>query len=245
MIDLNPISMTRSADVAAIHALIDALPPPAEKRRTYVGASSIGSPCERKIQYEFTGDDYDPGWRFSARTLRIFQRGHVMESMAAVWLADAGFRLTQTGRNGQPLGFKVADGSFAGHVDRVITGGPASLSYPLIWEHKALGAKSWKALESRGLARAKPEYADQVAVYQAYMDLTNPALFMATNADSMEIYFELVPFDRARAQAASDRAVGIIMDSRAGALRPRCTDDPTFYACADCPFRRRCWGKTA
>jgi len=77
------------------------------------------------------------------------------------------------------------------------------------------------------------------------MDLTNPALFMAVNADTMEIYLELVPFDRVRAQAASDRAVGIIMDSRAGAMRPRCTDDPTFYACSDCPFRKRCWGAAA
>lgn len=245
MIDMNPAGMIRTDAVKAIHAAVDGAMRQDDKRRRYVGASSIGSPCERKIQYEFTGDDYDKGWRFSARTLRIFQRGHVFESMSAVWLADAGFRLTQTGKNGQPLGFKVADGSFAGHVDRVITGGPADIAYPLIWEHKALGSKSWKALESRGLAKAKPEYADQVAVYQAYMDLTNPALFMATNADSMEIYFELVPFDRVRAQAASDRAVGIIQDSRAGALRPRCTDDPTFYACSDCPFKRRCWGAAA
>ena len=242
MIDLNPQSMTRTADVAAIHALIDALPPPAEKRRTYVGASSIGSPCERKIQYEFMGLPHDEGWRFSARTLRIFQRGHMMESAAAVWLVDAGFRLTQTGKDGKPLGFSVAGGSFAGHVDRVVTGGPLPLEYPFIWEHKALGSKSWKAIESKGLAKAKAEYADQVAIYQAYLGLTAPALFMATNCDTMELHLEFVPFDKARAQAASDRAVAIIQDSRAGALRPRCTDDRTYYACSDCPFKGRCWG---
>ena len=242
MIDLNPSSMVRTADVAAIHALLDALPPPAEKRRTYVGASSIGSPCERKIQYEFMGLPHDEGWRFSARTLRIFQRGHVFESMAATWLVDAGFRMTQTGRDGKPLGFKVADGSFAGHVDRVCTGGPLSeLAYPFVWEHKAVGVKSWNAISKHGVAKAKPEYADQVAVYQAYMDLTHPALFMATNADTMELHLEFVPFDKARAQAASDRAVSIILDSRAGAMRPRCTETPEFYACSDCPFKRRCW----
>jgi hypothetical protein len=240
-LDFNPGSMVRTADVAAIHALIDGLPPPAEKRRTYVGASAIGSPCERKVQYEFMGLPHDEGWRFSARTLRIFQRGHLFESMAATWLVDAGFHLKQTGRDGKPLGFRVADGSFAGHVDRVCTGGPLPLEYPFIWEHKALGAKSWKAIESRGLAKAKPEYADQIAVYQAYLGLTAPALFHATNADTMEVLLEFVPFDKARAQAASDRAVGIIMDSRAGAMRPRCTDDPAFYACSDCPFKRRCW----
>jgi hypothetical protein len=243
VIDFNPGSMVRTADVSAIHALIDKLPPPSEKRRTYVGASSIGSPCERKVQYEFLGTPHDEGWRFSARTLRIFQRGHMFESMAATWLVDAGFHLTQTGKNGQPLGFKVADGSFAGHVDRVCTGGPLTeLAYPFVVEFKALGQKSWKAIESRGLAKAKPEYADQVSLYQGYMSLTNPALFFAVNADTMECHLEMVPFDKARAQAASDRAVSIILDSRAGAMRPRCTETPEFYACSDCPFKRRCWG---
>lgn len=241
MIDLNPQSMIRTASVQAIHDALESVPPPREKRRAYVGASSIGSPCERKIQYEFMQTPHDEGWRFSAKTLRIFQRGHMMESAAAVWLVDAGFRLTQTGRDGKPLGFSVAGGAFAGHVDRVVTGGPLPLEYPFIWEHKALGSKSWKAIESKGLAKAKPEYADQVAIYQAYLGLTSPALFMATNCDTMELHLEFVPFDAARAQAASDRAVAIIQDSRAGAMRPRCTDDPGFYACSDCPFKRRCW----
>jgi hypothetical protein len=242
-IDLNPSSMVRAEDVAAVHAALEAVTPPSEARRAYVGASSIGAPCERRIQYEFRGEPHDEGWRLDARTRRIFQRGHVFESMAALWLADAGFRLTQTGKDGQPLGFKVADGSFAGHVDRVVTGGPLKdIAYPFIWEHKATGQKSWKAIESRGLAKAKPEYADQVAVYQAYLDLTNPALFMATNADTMEIHLEFVPFDKKRAQEASDRAVAIILDTRAGAMRPRCTDDPGFYACGGCPFKARCWG---
>ena len=241
MIDMNPASMVRTASVQAIHDAIDNAPRREEKRRAYVGASAIGSPCERKIQYEFMGEPHDEGWRFSAKTLRIFQRGHMMESAAALWLVDAGFRLTQTGKDGKPLGFSVAGGAFAGHVDRVITGGPLPLEYPFIWEHKSLGQKSWKAIESKGLAKAKPEYADQVAVYQAYLGLTAPALFQATNADTMEVLLEFVPFDKARAQAASDRAVSIIMDSRAGAMRPRCTDDPGFYACSDCPFKARCW----
>jgi hypothetical protein len=135
MIDMNPAGMIRTDAVKEIHAAVDGAMRQDDKRRRYVGASSIGSPCERKIQYEFTGDEYDGGWRFSARTLRIFQRGHIMESMSAVWLADAGFRLTQTARDGSHLGFKVADGSFAGHVDRVITSGPADIAYPLVWEH--------------------------------------------------------------------------------------------------------------
>lgn len=241
MIDLNPSHMTRTAAVEAIHAVIANAPQHRDDRRKYVGASSIGGECDRCIQYEFLQTPYDEGWRFDARTLRIFQRGHVFESMAALWLVDAGFRLTQTAKGGGPIGFKAAGGDFAGHVDRVITGGPVDLAYPLIWECKGLGSKGWGTLSRRGVAKAHPQYADQVAIYQAYCDLTNPALFFAINADTMEIYPELVPFDRARAQKASDRAVAIILDARAGALRARCTDDRDFYVCKGCPFRLRCW----
>lgn len=240
--DFNSSAMIRSDAVRALHEAIESVPAPEEKRREYVGASSIGGMCERRVQYDFMGAPYDDGWRHSARTRRIFQRGHMMESAAALWLVDAGFRLTQTGRDGAPIGFKVADGAFAGHVDRVIVGGPVPhILYPLIWEHKAVGAKSWKAIADKGVAKAKPEYADQVALYQAYLNLTNPALFMATNCDTMEIHFELVAFDKVRAQEASDRAAAIIQDSRAKALRARCTDDPEFFACKECPFRKRCW----
>lgn len=241
MIDLNPSSLQRSAAVAVIHAALEAAPRPEEKRRDYLGASAIGGPCERRLQYDLMQTPYDDGWRYSTKTLRIFERGHMMESAAAIWLADAGFRLTQTAKDGGPIGFRSANGLFAGHVDRVITGGPDGVAYPLIWEHKAVGAKSWKAIADKGVAKAKPEYADQIAIYQAYTDLINPALFQATNADTMEIYLELVPFDLDRAQDASDRAVAIIQDTKAGAWRPRCTDDPDYWACRDCPFAIRCW----
>lgn len=241
MIDLNPSHTKRAGTVSDLHELVDAVRMSSEKRRAYIGASVIGGPCDRRIQWDFLQEPYDEGWAFSARTRRIFQRGHVMEDMAAVWLSDAGFRLERTGRDGKPLGFSVANGALAGHVDRVVTSGPGDLHFPFIWEHKALGAKSWKAISDKGVVKAKPEYADQVYMYQAYMDLTGPALFQATCADTMEIHFEWVPFDKARAQAMSDRAANLIADSRAGYIRPAPVSEPAFY-CTDCPFRRRCWG---
>ena len=38
-------------------------------------------------------------------------------------------------------------------------------------------------------------YAAQVAIYQAYLDCTNPALFTVLNADTCERLNFLVPFD--------------------------------------------------
>jgi hypothetical protein len=63
---------------------------------------------------------------------------------------------------------------------------------------------------------------------------------MAMNCDTMELYFELIPFDRKRAQSASDRAVSIIQDTAAGAWRPKASEDPTFWLCRSCSYRERC-----
>lgn len=245
-IDLNPSAFKRDKAVKQIHAAIDeALVAGAmnNKRRNYLGASAIGAPCERKVQYEFMKQAKDADWRPSPRTQRIFARGHIAEEMAIKWLTDAGYALSVANEAGFQFGFKSANGKFSGHCDGIIQSGPY-IEAPCLWEHKALGSKSWRAIDKHGLAKAKPEYADQLAIYQAYMGLTEPALFQATNMDTMEIYFELVKFDKKRAQAASDRAVSIIQDSEAGALRPRVSDDPNFWLCQNksgkCEFLGAC-----
>ena len=51
------------------------------------------------------------------------------------------------------LGFAAADGLFRGHADGILVSGPelAGMGFPAIWEHKALGAKGWRAIERNGL----------------------------------------------------------------------------------------------
>jgi hypothetical protein len=243
-IDLNPTAFKRADTVREIHDAVDrALVEKALKNppRNYLGASSIGAGCERKTQLEYLGTAPDPDYSPEARTQRIFARGHLMEELAIGWLRDGGFDIRTRKPDGSQYGFAAADGRFRGHIDGVVMSGPG-LNTPALWEHKAVGQKSWTAISRSGVVKAKPEYADQMAVYQAYMNLTEPALFQATNCDTMEIHFELVPFDKKRAQAASDRAVAIILDSEAGAFRPKATDDPDFYLCKGCQFRRRCHG---
>ena len=140
-----------------------------------------------------------------------------------------------------PLG-----GALRGHADGIITDGPQLpglyLIYPLLWEHKAVNAKNWRAVERDGLEKVFPQYAAQVALYQAYLDVTNPALFTATNADTCERLHFLVPFNAERAQMWSDRAANIIEATRAGELLPRGFDDPEDWRCRMCAHRARCWG---
>ena len=216
-----------------------------EVPRDYLGASRLGVSCARALQYEFAKAPVDPGRDADGRLRRIFRRGHVIEDCMVDWLRAAGFDLRTCKANGDQFGFSAAGGRLQGHIDGVIVGGPEGFTYPALWENKCLGSKSWRDLEKSGLAVSKPVYAAQVAIYQAYLELhEQPAIFTAVNADTMEIYTELVPFDAALAQRMSDRALTVISATEAGELLPRAFHDPTHFECRMCAWQDRCWRNT-
>lgn len=210
--------------------------------REYLGASRLGVSCERALQYEFARAPVDPGRETDGRILRIFERGHVMEDCMVAWLRAGGFDLRTRKANGEQFGFSAIDGRLQGHIDGVIVGGPDGFAYPALWECKCLGSKSWRDLEKNKLAVSKPVYHAQVVLYQAYLHLhEHPAIFSAINADTMEIYTELVPFDAALAQRMSDRAIKVIGATDAGELLARAYHDSTHFECRMCLWQDRCW----
>jgi site-specific DNA-methyltransferase (adenine-specific) len=156
---------------------------------------------------------------FPARVKDIFGRGHFFEDVSRQHLIAAGFKFAPPER----LEFKAADGLFCGHADGIIIAGPQlpALRFPCLWECKCLNAKGWRAIERDGLTGLYEIYAAQIAIYQAYLNCTNPALFSVVNADTCERLHFLVPFDAQLAQAMSDRAVTVIEATRAGELLPR------------------------
>lgn len=244
MIDFNSSSSLSGQVTALIDAGMQCLRS-AEVPRDYLGASRLGVSCARALQYEFAKAPVDPGRDTDGRLLRIFKRGHVMEDCMVDWLRAAGFDLRTRKANGDQFGFSAAGGRLQGHIDGVIVGGPEGFAYPALWENKCLGSKSWRDLEKNRLAVAKPIYAAQVAIYQAYLELhEQPAIFTAVNADTMEIYTELVPFDAALAQRMSDRALTVISATDAGELLPRAFHDPTHFECRMCAWQDRCWRTT-
>ena len=233
---------------AALIAEREATPP-----RTYLGASRLGHACERALQFELAGAPKDEGADFGGQTLRIFEIGHQLEDLAIGWLRAAGLDLyTRKGNrpDGEQFGFSVAGGRIRGHVDGIIATAPASLGIgiPALWECKTMNAKNWRACVKDGVAVAKPVYAAQIALYQAYMEGTipgisaNPALFTAINKDTAELHHELVPFDAALAQRMSDRGVRILQATDAGELLPRIATNRDFFECRFCPWAARCWG---
>lgn len=255
MLDFNH----RSLIAGRINALIDdsldaarAVTPP----RTYLGGSRLGQPCERALQFEFAGAPKDDGSDFDGQTLRIFEIGHALEDLAIRWLRGAGFDLyTRKGNrpDGSQFGFSIAGGRVRGHVDGIVAAAPdqLGLAVPALWECKTMNARNWRETVAKGVVIAKPVYAAQIALYQAYMEgsvpgiCSNPALFTAINKDTAELHHELVAFDAGLAQRMSDRAVRILQATDAGELLPRIATTRDFHECRMCPWGQRCWSLPA
>jgi hypothetical protein len=255
MLDFNH----RSLIAERINGLIDdsldaarAMTPP----RNYLGGSRLGQPCERALQFEFAGAPKDEGSDFDGQTLRIFEIGHALEDLAIRWLRGAGFDLYNRKGNrpdGAQFGFSIAGGRVRGHVDGIIAAAPGQLglAVPALWECKTMNARNWRETVAKGVVIAKPVYAAQIALYQAYMEASvpgiccNPALFTAINKDTADLHHELVAFDAGLAQRMSDRAVRILQATDAGELLPRIATTRDFHECRMCPWGQRCWGLPA
>lgn len=212
-------------------------------RRNYVGASGIGNDCLRAVQLQYIGAKPDPG-RMGGKTLRIFDIGHKFEDVVVDWMRKAGFALEVVDPDtGEQFGFEAMDGKIKGHVDGKIWKGPIPMAFPALWECKTMNEKAWQDTKKRGMAIAKPVYAAQVAVYQAYMGLhESPALFTALNKNTGELLHELVPFDQKLAQEMSDRMVRIVTETEAQRMIPRPFSDPENFRCKHlCDFPGTCW----
>jgi hypothetical protein len=234
--DFNRNELFAAPASIAINALLEAgARADAETTRNYLGASAVGHPCLRKIQYDWMCDPVH-----ASRTRDIFARGHFFEQQTREHFEKAAFQFADKDR----LEFKAIDGWLRGHADGIFLNGPdiPGVGYPCLWEHKAVNAKGWKSLDRDGLAKHYPQYAAQVVLYQLYLGVdSHPAIFTATNADTCDRLHVLVPFDAELAEAITGRATTIIKATHAGELLPRMTDDPDNWRCRLCGHRERCW----
>ncbi len=147
MLDLNRAHLSiASINVAVNDAIERAAMHPAEPPRPYLGASIVGGECLRKVQYDWWCEP-----RHSSRLPEIFDRGHYFEERSRQLLSKAGFKFAPV----ETLGFSAVDGLLRGHADGKIVAGPElpELIYPLLWEHKAVNSKNWRALERDGVEK--------------------------------------------------------------------------------------------
>jgi hypothetical protein len=234
MLDFNRTDRSGEPINIALNALIDASVV-AETTRGYLGASAVGHECLRRIQFDWMCDPEHP-----ARLRDIFHRGHYFEQRSREHFTRAGFKFAPDER----LRFTALEGMLSGHADGIFVDGPKirDIAYPCLWEHKAINAKGWRALDRDGLEKSYPQYAAQVALYQHFLGVDkNPAIFTTVNADSCERIHLLIPYDAGLTRATIMRAETVIAATRAGELLPRFTTDQKNWRCRLCGHRERCW----
>src|SRR5215467_3489626 len=106
MLDFNKANLSAGPLSIAINDAIEAAELPEENTRQYLGASSIGSECLRKVQYD---------WMVApvhlSRTRDVFRRGHLIEELSRQHFVRASFVFAPTER----LAFSAAGGMLKGH----------------------------------------------------------------------------------------------------------------------------------
>jgi hypothetical protein len=211
----------------------------AQVPRQYLGASAIGGECDRQLAYSFHMTPKDEGAGFRGNTLRMFDMGHDGEERMSQYIKAAGFDLQTHTEDGKQIAMSDADGKFKGHLDGVIHGGPvAGFKYPMLWENKALGSKTFSDFKRNGLKEFKLTYYAQVQIYMGYHDLES-CLFTALNRDTGEVWIEIVKFNARDCQHYIDRAVRIVKSSTPDELGKagRGADD---FKCKFCDYKKRC-----
>ncbi|NCY25075.1 MAG: oxidoreductase [Alphaproteobacteria bacterium] len=223
--------------VAAIYASYQAA---AESGyRAHLGASLIGTDCERAIWYAFR---WATRARHTGRLLRLFDTGHLAEARFVADLRRIGVTVLDLDpATGRQWNMRDASGHFGGSMDAVAIGFPEARATWHVCEFKTHSAKSFAKLKADGVAASKPLHWAQM---QAYMQLAglDRAFYLAVCKDTDALYEERIRHDAEAGLRILAKAERII-----AAIRPpaRISQDPAWWQCRLCDHHAVCHAGTA
>jgi hypothetical protein len=180
---------------------------PRDESRGHLGMSQIGKEDARSLWLSFRWslpNDY------SARTLRIFSMGNLIEDEIIRLLRNIpGVELHDKDAGGNQFRFAEIGGHFCGSMDGAIRGIPEAPKTWHVFEAKSVSLKRFTDLQKKGVREWSSEYYGQL---QSYMRCTGMerALFVAYCKDNSELYIERVKYDAQRAEALLIKAERII-----------------------------------
>ncbi len=209
--------------------------------RTYLGASSIGHPCERSLWYGLNGAKAKP---MSASGIYATSDGHRVEDVIADRLRMVeGVELWTVDEHGKQFGF--SDGNFSGHCDGVILGLIQAPKTPHVWEHKAVNEKKFtefgklrlKHGEKNTLREWDWQYFVQAQIYMHYFGLTRHYITVSTPG-GRQITSARTEYNKDIAEAHVAKAHRILSLKEPPA---RAWDNPSYYRCQWCRFHEVCY----
>ncbi|MFO0448260.1 MAG: hypothetical protein ACK52I_06285, partial [Pseudomonadota bacterium] len=110
-----------------------------EKPRQYIGASSVGAPCDAQVAFSLRGFPEDP---IEPRVRRIFKLGHIIEDMVVADLKKAGFHVyDRDSLTGKQYAYSEHGGHVRAHADGLIDLGDGELR---VLEIKSVNAEGFK-----------------------------------------------------------------------------------------------------
>lgn len=223
-IDTTPINSIVNL-IDTYHAEIE------DKPRRHLGASILGSKCDRYLWLTFR-------WaikpQFEGRIIRLFRRGWKEEDVVIQDLLNVGVEVKNYGKS--QLFFYFAP-HVGGSVDGIIERGLPESDKKHILEIKTHSLKSFEDLIKNGVEKSKYMHFVQMQLYMhaAHIDR---ALYFAVCKDDDRIYTERVKYDIAIATKYIERGKRIVSLNR---IPEPINTDPTYYECKFCDAYKFCF----
>lgn len=197
--------------------------------RNYLGASSLGEPCDRKLWYSF----HKPTKILDPRVNRIFDLGNLIEDYLVRLLRDAGYTVHDKDEEGKQFGFE--DGIISGNSDGVIVVDDV----PMLLEFKSYNTKRFTTLVKEGVQVSDPKYYTQVQVYMKYLELEK-CLFIAMDKNDSSLHFQVVEYDPIESNWAVERGRGLAEFNDVMQVARKYSHVSSF-GCKFCDYRNQCW----
>jgi hypothetical protein len=182
--------------------------------RTHLGASIIGSECDRETWYTFRWFKHK---LHSARMLRLFQDGHWYEERFIEMLRGVGLTVTQVSDTGEQQRIVAVHGHFGGSCD-----GSAELPErfgelvkqygPFLLEFKTINDKGFSSFHD--VKESKPQHWAQMCTYGVKLGLRY-AIYLIVNKNDSDMYIEVVELDWIHGQHMIDKGERHHNDRRA------------------------------
>jgi hypothetical protein len=181
--------------------------------RDHLGASLIGTECERSLFYTFR---WATKPNFPPRVLRLFQTGFREEARIIDELRSIGIEVyDRNPETGKQIQYSSFGNHFAGSLDGIALG---FVEAPATWhvlELKTSNDRNFKVLKSKGVKVAKFLHWCQIQTYMFWAGLDR-AMYIAVNKNSDDLYQERVYFDKEAAEHLEAKAYRVIFANEPG-----------------------------
>jgi hypothetical protein len=224
--------------------------------RYYIGASSIGHACDRKIWLQWRGDIQPKDYMESEKWLkqqRAFERGIEEEERHILRLEKAGYIISDRQKQFLAAAPIISSNSFAtssypyffglkGHIDGIIIDSQDPKKTKYILEIKSAKENYFKGVinPEKGLEEIYPQYIKQVQLYMHFAEI-HQTFVLLINKNDDELHHIILKYNPAEAEGMIEKSNRIAsIESLPIGIK---NEIKPPYQCKMCEFKGYCYEK--